>query len=768
MTPRIKKFIVPLCVFVVAFTFFYTKRHYYLPSRLEIQGVCPPNLTSIAASWNSGEGFNEYERVISRDLAKRKVGAEQFFSVQFPLPQLKISSLKIEADQDIRLTSAVVKHAGGNVSLPIEDVKAVKYGTHSLTIQRLAEKNPHASDKLVPIKSISTNRGDVQLGNLQSKDQVMLGKENLLYLMKDGSSISIKDLSSSVLITFSLNSDCGKTRILVDGKEDRAIDLYWPGGSSKIVNVDLDPHPEVIGWDKKVAMSTFIFSRVNCRNIRIHPVLLTVQLFLALFISYLAYELIQLKRTLNQPDWRSTLRFVFLREKRYYFWIMFAISFGVFLSWLLGQWPGTIMVYDSLSTWGQTVSLNFDNYFPFPLAFYVLFLRQIFDNLAVVGLFQIVVTSGMGSYVFYFVLKESGIKFVYVVPFFIAFVTSIPIGLYNTYVLADIPFSLLVLFWAFYLYRCKLYRKRHDLPAEYTFKKIFILSFLFVALCLIRQFGVIYLLFLPLLLLINKLMSPRRLGQFVLISVVLFAIFHFGVGNLLNIYAKTDRDFRYLTICANPLGAMCSSKYYYSDDYANDKEIIEKWLPVEEIRRLYYPSQDQLCGEEPAAKFIGLAEKDKRNIRLLFYKRLLPNLPIVVADRIQSFLVALGFHGVFCYNNDLTSMPFCNFSYSPKSRLLNTYQNAIIAHSLRYNGIFGGDYFYWNAVIQLILLSVSSVLYKYIPSSSIFAVFILIEVALLFFLIPSSHFRYFYFVYLSGFFVIPLVILEIVKHRQEK
>jgi hypothetical protein len=68
-------------------------------------------------------------------------------------------------------------------------------------------------------------------------------------------------------------------------------------------------------------------------------------------------------------------------------------------------------------------------------------------------------------------------------------------------------------------------------------------------------------------------------------------------------------------------------------------------------------------------------------------------------------------------------------------------------------------YFTWNHLHGLALYLVAVLFYFRLPASAIFSGFILAQVLTLLF-IDVMNWRYYYFAYLGGFLVVPLIVLD--------
>ena len=152
---------------------------------------------------------------------------------------------------------------------------------------------------------------------------------------------------------------------------------------------------------------------------------------------------------------------------------------------------------------------------------YYRFLQQFWDHFAVVGVAQILFTSLLGSTIFYFLYKK-GVRLLIILPFYFLFITSIPIGLYTITLWKDIPFALLVVFWAFWF--VKLGFEKKEGGARHSRREMIILSLLLMAMGLFRYNGVVYFVIIPAGLALLGMIPPKKVligSAFVLMVAVL-------------------------------------------------------------------------------------------------------------------------------------------------------------------------------------------------------------------------------------------------------
>jgi hypothetical protein len=514
-----------------------------------------------------------------------------------------------------------------------------------------------------------------------------------------------------------------------------------------------------------------LVKNMGLKNIRFEPKLFGIQIFISLIITWLFFEIINLRRRLNKPDWKSVVRCIFVDKKRTRFWIFFGISFTVFISWLLGQWPGA-MTTDSLLQWLQTKSLDFQDNHPYMSSLYYVFLSQIWDNPAIVPIFQIIIMSALGSFIFWW-LNNKGIKTYLIVIFFILWVTSIPVGLFNIILWKDIPFSILAVFWAFlcfYLF----YNKKNGRVSILSTKSVIILSITLIITGFIRHNGILYLILIPILIFVFNLFERKKFYVFIISVFALFLIFKFFIPVILEV-KPIKPFFSSLSWKVNPLASLYhnrlhqSEKSYYSYDYERDIRYLSKLINIDTMKKYYTPEHGVVLLLKANSH---IKDMDIDSINSIYYKLMILNFPSFLADRAYLFGAMIFSYGCTIYVNDLSNYKFVKneilnynwkggltlykYKYSPIINQLNAFQNDIYIKSASHPFRLP----VWNYIFSLVLLFVVLIFYKYLPCSSLSSFVILFQVPFIILTAASPDFRYLYFVFLFSFFIIPISILE--------
>ncbi|MBN2568709.1 MAG: hypothetical protein JXB42_04695 [Deltaproteobacteria bacterium] len=481
----------PLVLFFLLLLFFVVNGAWHIPSRLVITGEVDSAVDAFV-QWDSGSGFNDIEAahiVLGR-----------------PVPGFEKSTV--------------------------------------LKIKRTGNKHPSSTGTGVWIKVIHRSEDDhgIYLDTLVVSGTIEC-QGDVLHLMKDEVTLAVPPGRDSTTIIFLTNSDSGFAEIDVGG-DRRSYDLYTPVDGEKYVKRDSNP------WQGGVFTATVDLPRYKTHRLMISSIessqhfhvgsasivsqretkalvvpengfsslhhfsgfhgntkqyLQTVrfvqQVFFAAFCAYVLWFLMRFIHI------KGGIAAFFFQSKRPFFWFMFIGSIVVFSTWLLAYWPGHF-TSDSVHVWWAARSPGFFLFqHPIMNVIFYRFLQQFWDHMAVVGLVQIFMVSLLSSYIFYYLYKQ-GVSFWIIFPFYLAFITSVPVGLYNISLWKDIPFALLVLFWAFYFVKAVHDRKQgkklfsgHDVVA---------LALLLLALSLFRYNGIVYIFFIPAGMMLLKIISWRK------------------------------------------------------------------------------------------------------------------------------------------------------------------------------------------------------------------------------------------------------------------
>lgn len=474
-----KKYIVFLVLFLICLLYFVWNSSWHLPSQLVIRGQTESPV-DVRVSWDSGSGFNDMEST----------------DVVFGNP--------VNARQE----NSVVK------------------------IRRTGKKHPSAQSTEVAIKLLKLSQDDHAntLKAFAQQKGAEMTVDGFLRLREDGTVIQVPAGRDYTAICFVANKYAGFVEIELDG-DKRLYDLYaeqpqekWVLRKREIfssgeftVKVNLPRYDiqhlriastealqmfrlesvaigsargnvslPIIGSGLLSSVGFSDFSR-NTRQY-FHPFHFLQQVLFALLSAWLAFSILRFVRL------RGGILSVLTERKRPVFWLMFMGGIFTLGAWLLVYWPGHFTT-DSVHIWWAAKQPGyFMHDHPVMNVIYYRYLQQFWNHFAIVGIAQIFFTSLLGSYIFYW-LHKKGVSFYIILPLYLLFITSIPIGLYTITLWKDIPFALIVVFWAFWF--VKLGFEKKEYRVRYSLSEVIVLFLLLIALGLFRYNGFVYLLIIP-------------------------------------------------------------------------------------------------------------------------------------------------------------------------------------------------------------------------------------------------------------------------------
>jgi hypothetical protein len=768
MAPRVTRWVAPL-LFVGLFLGLALRHPHFEPAELEIAGESARPLRA-RLDWDSGSGFNTFE------------------------------------SKEVLLATDA----------------ALRMRPHRLAVQRLAGRNPASKSGEVWITGLETRVGSERrpvdlttlaapAGSIRDLGRICLTTdlaaveyegefEGLqLVLVRHPFSgiarVSIDGAEHGVFDLYASETDAGPLRVAITAPPDAAaapgpftrttalpqsriraiaLESLEPGRSLPVTAVTIESARGEIALPipSGAPSSRLVFEGLPPVNRAWSPVLLGIQAALALVLTWAVFAVAGLRRRLGCATWAGTLRRIFVEERRWVFWAMFAASTFVFSLWLLGWWPG-LMTRDSLDTWLDTKRLDFHNWNPFVHALYVLVLTQLYDSPAIIAIVQLLATAALGSGILFFVYAH-GVRFRWIAPFFLAFALSVPVAVYNLLIWKDVPFCLLTVFWACFLFALA-YRRRVGDPLVPGRTAVVVLAALLVLVSTIRHNGLPYLVVIPAMMLLGGLLPRRRLAELSALVLVLYVGLQYGVGTAIGAHRNTNYRIIGLSVELNPWAALLGDRVgYYSDDPAGDGRILGALMDPDTLLRTYNPLTivPLVYGDNRRDE---ISPDETRAITRRFVRRAAENLHIIMAERAYLFFATLGFrtwgYASNLFDRDLGGRDpetLAALRDAPRSQALRTLQAGILERSNEFRGLSRGSFLFWNAFIPLVPIVVVFLLYGWLPLTALACAVILVQVAVLFATLISNDFRYVYFVQLFGYFLVPLLLLELHLIRAER
>ncbi|TKB06004.1 hypothetical protein [Desulforhopalus sp. IMCC35007] len=439
---------------------------------------------------------------------------------------------------------------------------------------------------------------------------------------------------------------------------------------------------------------------------RFSVLLLSVQFFTAGVLSLFLYYLLSLPVVSEVKNSRNSLKTIFISRKRWFFWLIFLSGIASNMLWLLAEWPGC-MTPDSVHVNIEMNTLKITNHHPYLYTLYMLGLHNIYDSPLTVVLFQILCFHAVVASWLVFIFRN-GVRWYIILPLYFLTFLSIPVNLFNITLWKDIPYNTLVLFWAFFLTACY-YLKRQGKILQLSKVQLVLLSVAFVFLCTFRHNGLIYLPIIPVLLFFSSTVSRKRLAGFLFLSgVMLFLVYQVLPGYILydkpeaNNFSKSvvENNFKNVTKISH------DAEEYYIENY--------------------------------------------------------------LAYRVKRFVATLGASPkASTWYNDMHHPPQRWFSVdevraewivNPISNTLAHYKDLALDTRI-FKGFTSGRFIHWNSAFGFVLLLMAFGLYKWFPVSAFYSFFFLVQAGGMFFVV-WPRWRYLYFLYLGGMYLIFTILLE--------
>jgi|GEM_PF-2605834 len=462
-------------------------------------------------------------------------------------------------------------------------------------------------------------------------------------------------------------------------------------------------------------------------------------------------------------------------EHRYVFFIVSCFSLPFFIFWLVGQWPGA-MTNDSVFIWNVTKTFSFTAAHPTLNALFFLFAQQFYDSPATVALIQILLFAGLLAYILHF-LYCCKVPLLLLTCFAVPPLIAVPIGLYNIMLWKDIPFMLSIVFWGFFLYKNYLISQMTGQRLiktgwEMFFLGVSLLGFLF------RHGGGVCIFLVIICLVISRIFEWKTTARISVICAVVYLMFTQILPMALRENSESLPFYNAYTML-NPMGALYINGYY-TPTRTEDIQALKKFIPSEDNLKAYFPCYVYPIANKGTQSDIGSNDAD-RIVKTVFKAALL-NPGIFLADRIAIFFSSLNEMriGIYAltYSNILRTSDL-SVSYPESINIqylqipaimprLAEMQEKLIAASHRVSTLFCEKHIIWNATGQFFLLIGVLLLGRWLPASALYSLFVLSFSAVTFLTICVNQFRYIYYIYVGGLFILPMVLAEIIQIRRLK
>ena len=688
-------FVILFCSF---FLYFFGGTGWYEKSRLVLEGTTEGLSNEIGVQWDAGAGYNEYEYYLFRFLPFR---SGQGNSVALSIINTGRANIQSSGN---RVVLTEVRVDGAGVPVPKSSLRNVRFTSGKGWFLDNPESrvllDVNAQEHIQVSLKTSSNAGTAEITindyttrfDLYRSNWEILQKQADFWLMdKDGQFKLTMDLPRYQIDTLkifssSMNEKRNGTRLLK---------VYLATRNQK-VPVQFVQDATTGEW--------LVNNPLSAVHRYSHPLLLCFQLVFAGIATWGVFGLFQFAAN------SGGLRGVFLQEKRWLFWLLFGVALGCYGTWLAALWPG-VMSVDSLNIWRAAwlPEVVINNH-PIVNVVWYCFLQQLWNNPVIVPLSQILISSSLYAYIYCSVYRK-GVSPLLLIICFLLVVTSVPISVYNVTLWKDIPFALLITYWA-HLCALMWMEKREKGRVDISWQRLCAMLFLFLALVSCRHNGVLFLIVIPALLLFLGVLRVSRRSFLVLIG---------GIGLIVVLIVYPPAQFK-------------GADYFRS---------LSREYFVKSLDRLDMTSTIKKTKSYPY--ILDIKKNADTSDFWHFY----------LGDRFAyEFLKGTGWNDSFSYSkSDGGAFP------ALKRAAMKTYWQSID---------YPWVYFTWNPLYLILLLPGSIVLCRWMPLSAIYSTVVLAQVAGLLFLIETLNWRYYYFVLVAGYGLLPLLLLDIKNIRIRK
>ena len=546
----------------------------------------------------------------------------------------------------------------------------------------------------------------------------------------------------------------------------------------KILFVDEKLLTEKVSINKNITSfenisNSFLLKDVPSK-VRFDLRVIVVKVIISLLISAILinlYLIFKKYKLIIQEDIKNNFK-----EFKFSIYILI-ISLIIYSVWLIAFWPGATS-NDSYATLSEIQNLQLNDWHPYIYSIYLLALMSIWNGVEAIAIFQILVTSIAGAFIFYYCMCKKVNKF-YLLPFIILFITSIPIGNYNLILWKDVPFSLAILIFSLLIFVLGI--KKAEVNNYLSLDSLFILPLMLLisALLHMRHNGILLGIMAPILLInfFNLKSKIKILKYFLLTILCLFIV----LPKILNIKMTSGAplyEFKTALQVMNHFN-------FYSKDRERDIKIIEEasglnWEQIKESfpEKYFTKIWDQSKFVTQGLQFFeggGYTEQYNKKFLLRIVS---DNLPIYFGEKTFELFHSIGLDsstydkytnfyedplqllgsnlappGRFLYGVSVESKPPSIELYQLMARLDN--------FSRSYNGIISIQTIVWNLLMYILIAIVllikepgSSPINFYIYPSILSAIMVFLPGA-------GESWRYFYNIYLCGIFLIPIYLVQI-------
>jgi hypothetical protein len=311
--------------------------------------------------------------------------------------------------------------------------------------------------------------------------------------------------------------------------------------------------------------------------------------------------------------------------------------------------------------------------------------------------------------------------------------------------------------FTFYLgYRIKVGR-----PASLRWPDLLALAALLVFTCTVRHNGVVYLPFIPALLIWGRMIPFKQGLRMAAVAFALFAL-HQGIGRyVLEVDKYTDNHLQSLIWKFQPIMELFKADHYESDDYVMDRRVVEQLIPVETIKKLQDPTN--ILTVYPLLN-LNLTDQMTQDLNGLYYSRIPRNPGLFLKNRMLCLNATLGLNKSSLYFTDnlrnhhlLDDPALFDLDSRPVLPWLGRVQYSFATWT---KFTLVGRLLFWNGPVALLLLLWALVTYRQNPVTALACLIPVYQLPFLALTLMGSDFRMIYFLMLLAVFVPGMIGLE--------
>lgn len=692
--------ILPLTVFLLTLAYLFFTNPWYPAAKLQVTGKISEVPARVAINWTSGHGLNGYE------MYRYQLQPFPGEAISGTVPVILTRTGEkhgAAADSQVVLKRIVVD--GKEYRLPAEAIGGGLIKKEDLL--EFANVNTSLALTLAPRHHV---RFEFLAYNYAGEVEIDFAGKKSLHQLYSSWDRTAWTRDSVVVVdywfaqpdgTFAVDMDMPRypvKNLKISAKRqvtDLDLSLVVEDGRTLAIT---DPIPTPDGAVYEIGAVDELRTRL------FHPHRLAFQILFAVITTWIFHGLAKFVIGFRSPS------DLFLAKKRYLFWSMMAVCMVNFAFWHFSFWPGVTST-DSLKIWraAHIPGMYLGDHPPLNVVLYM-YLSMLWDNVAVVAIFQNILTSALAAWICFSVFRR-GVPLSIVVALFLPIAFSLPLGMYTAILWKDVPFALGIVLLGFRIADAY-YRKKNGEPGL-SRQEWLVMFLILLALGGMRYNGAVYL--------------------------VVFPVLLFGLG-----IVRVGKRLVIGVCCC----ALAAGIFYAASQYAG---LSATRYFTQQSGTYLHQLGKQLSGQflqERVIRYFGIFDINQTAMQW---------------DHVGNCLYGR-------YDNNLLRRVRWNDTYPYLPLPRNALQKKVAAAAFRlYKTSYDKPwvYFSWNPVYMLFLLPVLSLFIRKLPMAAVFAAFIMVQVVALV-LIGIFNWRYYFFAHFGSYFLIPLICADLVRRKPDQ